>query len=102
MSTKLYPLPLGFDNSTNKVVIGKNQAATWEAIGFAEEGRPGVLKILQINVSDGTNLKATINLDVTDLTSLNLTSSKTLKFREISVCQDGVEKKMLVIATEPY
>ncbi len=78
--------------------------------GFGAGGRPDYLQTLMINLSRGPNAGqqwATITLNVEDLVTLAGSNEDfpdyiNMTLKEVFVCEDGVKKGMLVIASQTY
>lgn len=119
MSSSFFPPQVGFIptgtttgvlNST--VYLGRNVDVTWEAIGFGAQGRPDYLQTLYMNLTkvQGTTKTrlATLKFDVADIqTIINADSAATaaaltFKLRQVSVCDNGTNKKMIILASDTY
>lgn len=94
----------------SQVVIGKDITASWEAVGFGADGRPDVLGkvFIYLTSSGGTPAQVgVISLDVAQLVSIiqaNPNAPTTFQFqmREFDVCDNGVAKKTMIIASQNY
>lgn len=94
----------------SSVVIGRS-SGSFEGVGFGAGGRPDYVQTVQINmgdpVGDGTfTQRGSVTFNVDDLASLQLSPSVptriSLTFKEVSVCDNGTNRKMIILATAPY
>lgn len=107
-------LPTGANGvaQTSTLYFGRDIAATYDAIGFGAGGRPDYVSIVQIplvqRAVDGTLTKqGTITLDVGAIVSgrasnSNLPSNLNLVLKEVAVCDAGVAKRMMIVASQTY
>lgn len=119
MSTTFYPTQIGYVPTGNasgplisSVTIGRTITGSFDGIGFGKQGRPDYLQDMIINLAnratDGTlTQKGTITLNVGDLiaakvTNPNVPTNLNLTLREVSVCDSGVTKKMIILGSQPY
>ena len=102
----------------SQIVMGKNTAVTFEAIGYGEKGRPQELQKIVINLSkfEGTTYTTigSISLDVQAITDLiaansNIPNPISMTLREVAVCEDtdndgtaDAEKRMIIIGSQTY
>lgn len=111
MST-LFPTQFGYNPTgvagainISSVTIGRNVDSANEGPGFGQGGRPDYLEVLRINLTQVGNplvKKGTIEINVDDLIGLSGPSVYNLTLREITVCQDGVSKKAVVLMSQLY
>lgn len=121
MSNTFHPTQIGSipsgTNRDSRLIIGRNPNISWEAPGFGPGGRPDSLQQFQIfltaNSGDQmgyqtTPLAATVLIDARQMfnvISTNPYAPQTGFFfamREVSVCEAGVEKKMMILASQTY
>lgn len=119
MANTLYPTNIGFlptgVNGTvgvSSVFIGRATSGSFEGVGFGAGGRPDYAQTVQINLTqragDGTlTQKGSITLNVADIIAAktansNLPDNLNLTLREVAVCDGGVNKRMLIVASAPY
>lgn len=93
----------------SEVVIGRDVTGSWEAAGFGAQGRPDALQKITINLSpqDGLDLPGKIIIDVQDVLSImddndNAPDNMYFRLTEVSICESGVEKRMVVLASQTY
>lgn len=126
MKNTVIPTQLGYSapgsNNKSRVIIGKNSITEDDGIGAGMDLRPDALEEFHLNISRIKN-GGTIVEESKLLISLILTQEATdkiieeigrkkddpivLELKEVSVCisdddGEGVEKKMLIIGSEPY
>ena len=123
MPNSIVPTTIGSLPSTSTfgstLVLGKDVTADFEAVGLGIDGRPDVLNLLQINLSqydpssDG-NLLPVVSfiidpLDILELQKNNpaITSPIFLNFKEVAICEtddegNSTEKRMIVLASDTY
>lgn len=119
MSQSFFPSQIGFIPTgsagvvkTSSLYLGRDPSLAWEAVGFGLQGRPDYLQTLVINL---TKLQAgvptivgTLTLNVQDLQDIitananATTPALNMKLRQVSVCDAGVAKKMMIIASSTY
>lgn len=97
---------------TSSVYIGRDISSTYDAIGFGANGRPDYVQLVKIpltqRAADGTLTKqGTITLDVSALVTArssnpNIPSSLELVLREVAVCDNGTNKRMMIVASATY
>ena len=121
MSSTFYPTQIGTivsgSNRDGRLIFGRDPNATWEAAAFGPGGRPGGLQQFQINLMSNscaqlaystTPLVATILMDASSMYNVLMTNPYApqtgfyFSMRELSVCEDGVEKKMMMLASQTY
>lgn len=115
----LHPTQIGYTptgnynsvSTSSTLYLGRNAGVTWEAIGFGQDGRPDYLENLVINLTQvGTPNQtiASIVMSVTGIQAIIAASPNaaaqalSLTLREVSVCDAGVAKKMIVLASPTY
>jgi hypothetical protein len=118
MANPYYPtqmgyLPTGSNGvaNTSTFVVGRDITANYEAVGLGAGGRPDYAQEVVFNLTykDGPTLtkRGTISLNVGDLYAAKLTNPNVptdiaLYLQEVAVCDNGVEKRMMIIASDPY
>ena len=113
LPTQIGYLPTGVNGTaqTSSVYLGRDISTTYEAVGLGAAGRPDYLQEVVINLTykDGPTLtkRGTISLNVGDLYAAKLTNPNvptdiSLYLQEVAVCDNGTEKRMMVIASDPY
>lgn len=116
MSNSFFPPQIGFVPSgqanTSSLYLGQNAGVSWEAVGFGPNGRPDVLETVYLNLSKtiaGMSTQvAQIALSASGVQTIITAhanagaAAKTFQIREVDVCDAGVAKKMLVIASATY
>jgi hypothetical protein len=121
--TQVGTIPSGFSqNQASQVVIGRNvsiadNTPTPEAYGFGKSGRPDFIESFTINLTQNSSAdkkintdltnRAVIYMDVTDLVSIresneNAPTRFDFTLKEVSICENGVEKKMVILASQTY
>jgi hypothetical protein len=115
MARTILPSQLGYTAPSSsygsRVYIGRDVSVSFEAAGLGEGGRPDGIDALRIHIGQG-DTQGIIYLDITDVNQIiaasQIKGNLFLKLREVSVCQvndatgDSEEKKMVVLASEPY
>jgi hypothetical protein len=121
--TQVGTIPSGFSqNQASQVVIGRNvsiadNTPTPEAYGFGKSGRPDFIESFTIHLTENssadkrinTNLtsRAVIYMDVTDLATVRSSNENAptrfdFTLKEVSVCENGQTKKMIILASQTY
>ena len=120
MSNSFFPPQIGFvpkgtvaTPQTSQLVLGNNGSNTWEAVGFGPNGRPDYLESFFINLAQGSssNVIACFSLSATGIQavvaaannqSLAKTAALDFRLREVMVCDGGVTKNMMILASATY
>ena len=113
MLTTIYPTQIGYQPTgvngsvgVSSVTFGRTITGSYEGIGFGLDGRPDYLQVLQINLTDYDNplvQKGTITMNVADLMSIvGGPSYYNLTLKEVTVCDEGVTKKMVILGSQLY
>jgi hypothetical protein len=118
MST-VYPtqsayLPTGVNGTTgtSTYIVGRTISGSYEGVGLGAGGRPDYVEVIQFNLAqrsgNGTLIqRGTITMNVTDLVtaaSLNtgFPSNLNLTLRQVSVCESGVTKGMIILGSQTF
>ncbi len=112
--TTIYPTQIGYQptgvngvDATSSLIFGRTNTGTYEGIGFGQGGRPDLLQVLEVNLispNDGFPFqKGTIVMNVEDLMNIAGGPSRYfMSFKEVTVCEDGATKKMVILASQTY
>ncbi len=109
--TTIYPTQIGYQPASyqgiSSVTIGRTITGTYEGIGFGADGRPDYLNFLQINLANKVGAvitqKGTITMNVADLMAIaGLPTNLNMTLKEVTVCELGVSKKMVILASQTY
>lgn len=102
-------LPTGVNGTAlvSTYFLGRNTSGTYEGIGIGQGGRPDPLQVLNINLTSpngGTPFqKGTITINVEDLMNIVGGPSRyNMTLKEVHVCENGTNKKMIVLASQTY
>jgi hypothetical protein len=112
MANSFFPPQIGFQPTgvngvagTSQLFFGRTVSGEfpYDGPGFGAGGRPDFLQNLTINLASGPNNQiASIVLNIADLEALALSQIVYMKFKEVDVCDNGVAKKMIVLASDTY
>jgi len=105
--------PTGVAPNVSTLYFGRivSGSAPFDGPGFGSKGRPDYLQTAIINLvqNNGETLtqKATITLNVNDVVTAiaansNLPSNLNLVLKEVRVCDNGVEKSMMILGSQTY
>lgn len=92
----------------SSVTIGRSVSGSFEGTSAGGQGgRPDYLQVMQINLANrvGSTItpKGTITMNVSDLVSIvGLPSNLNLTLKEVTVCELGVTKKMVILGSQTY
>lgn len=119
--TQIGTIPSGFIQTIpSQVVIGRDvsiENPSYEAFGFGIGGRPDFIEKVVINLTKNTSADktqngtltkfATASINVEDLITIvnsnsNASSALSFTLKEVDVCDNGVAKKMIVLASDTY
>lgn len=117
--TQIGSIPTGvYQAYPSQVVIGRDVAATTSNdIGFGANGRPDFVENVKIYLTKNASADkrtngtlttfATVSIDVEDLITIvasnsNATAALNLTLKEVDVCDNGVAKKMIILAGPTY
>ncbi len=106
------PTGVGTTAGTSTLYFGRDTTAIYDAIGLGADGRPDYLSIVQIPLVQRSALgvltkQGTITLDVGAIVSgraanSNMPTNLNLILKEVAVCDEGVEKRMVIVASQTY
>lgn len=120
MANSLLPDQIGFIPSgigstgsfqSSQLTFGLNITGGWQSIGFGPNGQPDILQNLTINISDNNaNPQFTpiiISIKPADIISIILSNTNApndfyFSLKEVAVCEDSVEKRMVILASQTY
>lgn len=115
MSNPFFPTQAGYiptgSANTSTYVVGRDISSNFEAVGFGDGGRPDYVQKVEFNLTykDGNSLtkRGTISLNVGDLYAAKLSNPNVptdiaLYLQEVDVCDNGIAKKIMIIASDPY
>ncbi len=109
--TTIHPTQIGYQpdsfNGISSVTIGRTITGAYEGIGFGQGGRPDYLNLLQINLANNAagviTQKGTITMNVADLMAIvGVPANLNMTLKEVTVCELGVSKKMVILASQTY
>jgi len=114
LATQIGYQPTGVNGTpkTSTLFFGRTVSGSnsYDGPGLGAGGRPDYLQNLVINIARGpqsTNQWGTVTLNVEDLVKIARNNSEfpdnlNLTFKEIAVCEDGVEKSIVVLASQTF
>ena len=98
--------------SQSQVMIGKDLALSWDAIGFGPNGRPDLVENVKFNLtlisgSIPPQKAATISFASADIFTIvsnaqTLTLPLALTLVEVIICNNGQSGRMMVLGSQPY
>lgn len=109
-----YPPQMGFIPSGSNGVaqvstffVGRRTSGTYEGIGLGGGGRPDPVQVIQFNLTSpngGTPFqKGTVTINVEDLVNIvGGPSTYNMTLREVSICDNGQNKKAVVLMSQSY
>ncbi len=112
-----HPTQIGYTSTGfaggSQFYIGRDLTSDWEAAGFGLRGRPDYVERVYINLTEVSGLaepqrRGHMSIDVNSLSqvlAINPNAPSTgfhFGLREVSICEDGVEKNMMVLASQTY
>ena len=121
--TQIGTIPTGFaQNQASQVIVGRNvsiadNSPSPEAYGFGKAGRPDFIESFSINLTENSSAnkltngtltqRAMIYMDVTDLVTIRASNTNAptrfdFTLKEVSVCENGTTKKMVILASQTY
>ncbi len=120
MQNSILPTQVGFIPSgmhptngfqSSQLVFGKNITGGWQAVGFGIDGQPDVLQGLTINISSNQTVPVAtpivVRMRPEDIVAIilanpNAPSDFNFTFKEVAICDGGIEKRMVVLASQVY
>ncbi len=115
MSNGLHPtnisfLPTGANGvvQVSSVILGRDITGAGGDIGFGAGGRADYAQLVQINLTHraggGTLTKeCSINFNANDVAAIaGLPTNLNLTLKEVTVCELGVTKKMVILGSQTY
>jgi hypothetical protein len=102
------PPPPSGTAGTSTYVVGRMVSGSYEGVGLGAGGRPDYVQVIQFNLaqrgSDGAlSQKGTVTMNANDLVAIaGLPTNLNLTLREVDVCDNGVARKLVILASEPY
>jgi len=116
MPNTFIPSQLGWTQTGSangsQIVLGKDLTVGWEAAGFGKAGRPDILEKVVINLTNTVQnpdaKRGSISIDVADLMTVieanpeNAPSVFRFELRQMDVCDNGIAKKIMVLASQTY
>lgn len=107
--TNIGYLPTGVNGvaQVSTFIVGRTNTGSFEGAGFGAGGRPDPLQVVEINLispNDGFPFqKGTVVMNVEDLMNIAGGPSRYfMSFKEVTVCESGVTKKMVILASQTY
>lgn len=114
--TQLGYLPTGVNGvaNTSTLFLGRDltSATAYDGPGFGAGGRPDYVQKVIINLTErATNgtltQRGTITINVDDIVSAvssnsNVPANLNLTLREVAVCDNGTNKRMMILASQTY
>lgn len=110
-----HPVQIGFTPSGHalgsQVVVGRDISSNFEGAGFGMQGRPDFLEKFTINLTKNTNGAlskiGTATFNVQDIETIrasnsNVSTNLTFSFKEVAVCDNGIERRMIILASQVY
>lgn len=98
-----------------RLILGGNPTGAWDGVGLGANGRADLISGLLINVTDiqvgvSPTVPGVLNINSADLMKLiamNATSGHVptqlnFKLTELSICEESVEKRIVVLASQTY
>lgn len=122
MTPSFYPPQIGFlptgtadGVQVSSVFIGRS-SGSYEGIGYGQGGRPDYASFVQINLTNRVGAPGatqvitqygSITLNVADLITAKAANTQVptnlnLILKEVAVCESGVNRRMMVIASQTY
>lgn len=119
MANSFFPSQIGFQPTGVNGVIGTSQLffgrtisgqSPYDGPGFGAGGRPDYLQTMTINLVTPTEAglvqRGTVTLNAQDLATIISGNSEAknlaFSFRQLAVCEDGVEKGMVFLASQAF
>lgn len=116
--TQIGTIPSGYSaTDVSQIQVGRDISAASDTFGFGSAGRPDFIERFKVYLTKNESSNKTINvnlanygtvsIDVADLQTIvagnsNAAAALNLKLTEVSVCDAGVAKKMIILAGPTY